>query len=107
MKHDNTNVKSIPASDGKCPCSIDELMHIIEELISDDGGRLKKAILESSKKRARNKSELLKKQMDIQHEVVVDFHLFERAQATVARRAGKRRMSITICPKGVDINETP
>ena len=100
MKNLHTDKEGIPASGAKLLCFMDDIMHTLRK---DD--RLKKAVLESSKKRARNKSERLKKQMEIQHEAVIDYHLFEKAQATMARRQGKRSISITIYSKGADKNE--
>lgn len=87
--------EGIPAAKGKPQWSIGALQYMLRNEKYCGDALLQKTYVENclSKKTKKNNGELPKYLVQNHHEAIIDRHLFERVQAEIARRAGKRKVS--------------
>lgn len=87
--------EGIPAAQGKPQWSIGALQYMLRNEKYCGDALLQKTYVENclSKKTKKNNGELPKYLVQNHHEAIIDRYLFERVQAEIARRAGKRKVS--------------
>ena len=87
--------EGIPAAKGKPQWSIGALQYMLRNEKYCGDALLQKTYVENclSKKTKKNNGELPKYLVQNHHEAIIDRYLFERVQAEIARRAGKRKVS--------------
>lgn len=87
--------EGIPAAKGKPQWSIGALQYLLRNEKYCGDALLQKTYVENclSKKTKKNNGELPKYLVQNHHEAIIDRYLFERVQAEIARRAGKRKVS--------------
>lgn len=87
--------EGILAAGGKPEWSISALQYLLRNEKYCGDALLQKTYVEDciSKKTKKNNGELPKYLVKNHHEAIIDRHLFEKVQAEIARRAGKRKVS--------------
>jgi DNA invertase Pin-like site-specific DNA recombinase len=87
--------EGIPAAKGKLQWSIGALQYMLRNEKYCGDALLQKTYVENclSKKTKKNNGELPKYLVQNHHEAIIDRYLFDRVQAEIARRAGKRKVS--------------
>lgn len=87
--------ENIPAAGGKPQWSEGALQYLLRNEKYCGDALLQKTYVESclSKKTKKNNGELPKYLVQNHHAAIIDRYLFERVQAEIARRAGKRKVS--------------
>jgi DNA invertase Pin-like site-specific DNA recombinase len=87
--------EGIPAAKGKLQWSIGALQYMLRNEKYCGDALLQKTYVEDclTKKTKKNNGELPKYLVQNHHAAIIDRYLFERVQAEIARRAGKRKVS--------------
>lgn len=88
-------IEDIPAAKGKPQWSIGALQYMLRNEKYCGDALLQKTYVEDclTKKTRKNNGELPKYLVQNHHAAIIDRYLFERVQAEIARRAGKRKVS--------------